>query len=347
MKAKTHSLSRLAGFPALWFLCLVTPSFAQLYKVTDLGTLPGNNFSAATAINSFGQVVGYGGHAFLWSKEHGMRDLGTLFSGGPSWAAAINDRGHVTGGSWVDTADNGAFLWTPAGGMQEIVPIGDGQGGMGINDFGEVAGWTMVEPPEAFVWTRSGGEVNLDTLLGWPEGGASGINDFGQVVGFFVLLDGSTHAFRWSEKLGVEDLGPGYANAINLAGDVVGSTALDGHAFLWTKRGGMQDLGTLSGDSASSAAAINFFGLVVGTSGTRAFFWSQWTGMLDLNTLIPRNSGWTLSNATGINIVGQIVGDGIINGQNHAFLLSLTREDENGSSDLVSTLQTTKTRTAY
>ncbi|MBE9225207.1 hypothetical protein IQ264_07150 [Phormidium sp. LEGE 05292] len=43
--------------------------------------------------------------------------------------------------------------------------------------------------------------------------------------------------------------------------------------------------------------------------------------MTSLNSLIPSNSGWFLSDATGINKTGQIVGNGIINGQTHAFLL--------------------------
>jgi hypothetical protein len=42
--------------------------------------------------------------------------------------------------------------------------------------------------------------------------------------------------------------------------------------------------------------------------------------MKDLNTLIPRNSGWELTSAKSINDAGQIVGNGVINGQNHAFL---------------------------
>lgn len=44
--------------------------------------------------------------------------------------------------------------------------------------------------------------------------------------------------------------------------------------------------------------------------------------MKDLNTLIPADSGWVLSQAQGINKRGQIVGNGVINGQAHAFLLT-------------------------
>jgi probable HAF family extracellular repeat protein len=44
--------------------------------------------------------------------------------------------------------------------------------------------------------------------------------------------------------------------------------------------------------------------------------------MSDLNSLIPPNSGWTLSEAFGINDTGQITGTGAINGATHAFLLN-------------------------
>jgi len=47
--------------------------------------------------------------------------------------------------------------------------------------------------------------------------------------------------------------------------------------------------------------------------------WSRSTGMLDLNKLIPRNSGWLLQVARAINDQGQILDLGMLNGQNEAF----------------------------
>jgi probable HAF family extracellular repeat protein len=44
--------------------------------------------------------------------------------------------------------------------------------------------------------------------------------------------------------------------------------------------------------------------------------------MLDLNNLIPANSGWFLQAANAINDKGQIVGEGTLNGQIEAFLLT-------------------------
>lgn len=52
-----------------------------------------------------------------------------------------------------------------------------------------------------------------------------------------------------------------------------------------------------------------------------AFLWHD-SEMTDLNTLIPIESGWTLTDAKGLNTQGQIVGQGKYNGQQHAFLLT-------------------------
>jgi hypothetical protein len=44
--------------------------------------------------------------------------------------------------------------------------------------------------------------------------------------------------------------------------------------------------------------------------------------MTDLNDSIPAASGWLLNDAQAQNARGQIVGDGIHNGQPRAFLLT-------------------------
>jgi probable HAF family extracellular repeat protein len=90
----------------------------------------------------------------------------------------------------------------------------------------------------------------------------------------------------------------------------------------------MTDLKTLGGYT-SFANGINDVDQVVGASqyqkknatGPRhAFLWQNGT-MTDMNTLLPRKSGWVLTNATTINNDGQIVGSGTIGGQSHAFLM--------------------------
>ncbi len=78
----------------------------------------------------------------------------------------------------------------------------------------------------------------------------------------------------------------------------------------------MQDLGTLPGGTQSSAYGINDSGQVVGWSNSsssstlgQAFLYSG-RQMIDLNTLIPADSGWTLRQAQAINSTGQIVAYG-------------------------------------
>jgi probable HAF family extracellular repeat protein len=84
-------------------------------------------------------------------------------------------------------------------------------------------------------------------------------------------------------------------------------------------------VGTFSG-FVSHARAKNDSGQVVGWSTNsvgdqRAFLYSDGV-MVDLNGLLPPGSGWELLEATGINESGQIVGNGVINGQTHGFILT-------------------------
>jgi probable HAF family extracellular repeat protein len=88
----------------------------------------------------------------------------------------------------------------------------------------------------------------------------------------------------------------------------------------------MHDLGVPHGFRQSNANGINEAGDIVGwadtgTMDTSAVIYSNGTWR-DLNTLIARGSGWFLSVATGINTSGQIVGTGLHNGAERAFLLT-------------------------
>src|SRR5437660_7681384 len=99
----------------------------------------------------------------------------------------------------------------------------------------------------------------------------------------------------------------------------------------------MTDLGTLGGSS--YAYGINDSGTIVGYSWTpnsdhpHAFVYLNGM-MIDLNSLIPSGAGWELLEAYGINNGGQIVGEGLLNGQSHAFRLDpapLGRSEEHTS----------------
>jgi probable HAF family extracellular repeat protein len=330
--------NRLA-LSVLVVLSLAAFAAAQSYTLTDLG--PGQAF----AINGLGDVVVQptSGNSFVWSPGGNQLSLTPLTAGYPTTPYGINNQGLVVG-----LSSNGqgfaAALWTNG------VPLdlgnlgGPACAGAGINASAEVAGYCFLLDGriEAFLWSKATGMQGIASLQGGGGSVAQAINRFGQVVGYAPDLGHiPSYAFIWSKTTGkAKNLGklPGYdssyAFAINDLGQVAGQSAclncsLSGHATLWSKtKGSMLDLGVPPGASDSFASGINNVGQVVGSSAPQganpghAFVWSQSTGMLDLNNLIPANSGWLLQQATAINDQGQIVGYGILNGQSEAFLLT-------------------------
>jgi probable HAF family extracellular repeat protein len=118
-----------------------------------------------------------------------------------------------------------------------------------------------------------------------------------------------------------------YAQALNNAGQVIGSSYLSGgeHAFLYSSGTGMVDL-TLGGSN-SYAQALNDAGQVIGysyTSGNaaqHAFLYSD-GAMTDLTSLLSSGFGWQLNQVLGLNNQGRITGTGYFDGQLHAFQLS-------------------------
>lgn len=179
--------------------------------------------------------------------------------------------------------------------------------------------------------------IDLGTL-GGAYSNAAAVNESGQVVGNSHTTGGTQdnqHAFLWQNGT-MTDLGTlagdvrSVAADINDVGQIVGTSVnsnISYHAVLW-QNGIMTDLGTLGG-GVSGATAINNHGQIVGSSRTtdgayHVFVWEAGV-MYDLNSFLPASSGWELIGATGyidINDVGQIVGRGQINGQNHAFRLT-------------------------
>jgi probable HAF family extracellular repeat protein len=200
------------------------------------------------------------------------------------------------------------------------LPGGSASGADGINDSGEVVGWSYTASGDthAFLYTQATRMTDLGTL-GGNDSEADGINDSGEVVGWSNTASSDTDAFLYTQATGMTDLGvlPGYtdsyATAVNDSGEVVGySTSASGikHAFLYAQATGMIDLGTLGGDN-SEAYGINNSGQVVGWSNPanapiHAFLYSQATGMIDIDVQAGESSDQ--SEAYGINDSGQVVG---------------------------------------
>jgi probable HAF family extracellular repeat protein len=305
--SENGDIDPLTGFPEVR---------ATLWKdgeVIDLGTLGGYESVVVSAGNNRGQVAGVATNAipdpfsglgtqlraFLWQRGV-MQDLGSL--GGPdAFAFDINERGQVVGCAFTNS--------TPPNPTQD-----------------------------PFLW-ENGRMTDLGTF-GGTYACAFVINNQGQVMGSSNLPgDQVMHAFFW-ERGTLTDLGSFGGNMVepfwlNNIGEVVGTAEYPGntirHGFLW-KKGVITDLGTLypgcgSSVTGSVALQVNSKTQIVGNSwcdntAAAGFLWENGGPMVDLNSLIPPNSGMQLLGAQNINERGEITGSGILpNGDVHVCLL--------------------------
>lgn len=306
-----------------------TPNGTRLrYRVINLGTL-GGSASAGNGINELGWVTGGSNLAGDQSEEaalwaYGLKlPLGTL--GGPNSAVLFpskSNTGLIAGVSETGEPDSLGEEWSCSfffpsntghrcvgfiwkfGVMSPLPTLGGNNGfAAGINDAGQIVGWAEnnVHDPtchgrhqvlqfEAVIWGPEGQiQRQLPPLGDDPDGAAVAINNLGDVVGISGTCDQAVG--RFSAK----------------------------HAVIW-RNGTVSDLGNLGGAAWNTPDAINNHGDIVGfsdlagdASGSPNFHAVLWAAKggpdcqgrcLDLGTL----SGDVLSEATGINNHGQIVG---------------------------------------
>lgn len=324
------------------------------YTVTAIGKLLGATFSEAFAINASGEVVGTWEkpgsddlHAFLFASGRAS-DLGSFGEFG-ALATGINDSNVVVG--TLQTAGSLPTFLYKNGTMSLVNGITVAQEHVSINDSNEVLGFSTATDDATL--SVGGDLLDLGSLAGHGSVGM-GINNSGEVVGYSntgqtVTSAGDVpfgpavsaplavaHPFLYqSGKItGVATLGgtDAEATAINGIGVMVGYSQTKGdlatHAFSYAN-GKLHDLGAPKGSDDAWATAINASDVVVGdfrvspTSTTQhAFIYDQGT-MTDLNSLIPKNSGYTLIDATAINNNGQIVVNALNkSGQEEAVLLT-------------------------
>jgi probable HAF family extracellular repeat protein len=109
--------------------------------------------------------------------------------------------------------------------------------------------------------------------LGGADSWAKGINNAGQVTGFSGIPNGLAHAFIWDPVNGMRDIattgGDSFAESISDHGQVAGTVVIAGQsrAFRWSEQSGMVPLGTLGG-VLSQGFGINNLGHVVGHAAT-------------------------------------------------------------------------------
>jgi probable HAF family extracellular repeat protein len=175
--------SHSPGVAALW-------SAAKIY---NLAAISGDiSFTNAYGISDNMLVVGTGSaalppdYAVAWSLSSGLIQLPGLLGTSFARAFAINKSGTIIAGDDSDGGNFEAVAWILDSGSGQYVlnDLGAGQA-FAINDVCQVVGDSGLQ--KAFIWTPTQGRVDLNTLI--PPGSgvvlryANGINNAGQIVG--------------------------------------------------------------------------------------------------------------------------------------------------------------------
>lgn len=290
-------------------------------------------------------------NAAIWAPNGQVFELSTP-EGDQSHAVWINDFGQVSGwisNSTVDPCSFGLFPNNVGIESQAVVwefgvmiPLGTLGGtnsyGEFINNRGQVSGHsetsnvpdpnTGCPPFDPFIWENGKMTDILPGDFGGGAGGTNFLNNRGQAVGFATLAgDVASHPFLWdngkvTDLFTVGNLGGSFGGGFNVneEGHVVGTAALTGDesydAVLW--RGSeFVDLKTLSGDGCSQPSFIDSHDRIVGVSAPcdfstqRAFLWEDGE-IVDLDMLIPADSGIQLKSADWINEHGEIAAQGVL-----------------------------------
>jgi probable HAF family extracellular repeat protein len=252
----------------------------------DLGIPGGGDSRTAvcfpTAINSAGNVVGYGRQvdgsqvAFFWTATDGFIVLGDIstHADNGNTAYAINDSDQVTGN--IIFKERGktyhAYLWSPGMVHPRDLGVTDGAQfsvGLGINNLGRIVGGSLSTSDfrwNPMIWSRQAGMRLLGMIEGSLYAQAKAINDAGQIIGI-DQTGTSDLAFYTDRETGLKFLnGLGgniiYANAINQQGVIVGSaedSTRNPHAVMWATPSSAPTVLPLA-----SAYGLNNVGQVVG-----------------------------------------------------------------------------------
>lgn len=302
-------------WPVTLFLVITTMAVSQsrtkadagsAYEIVELPLRP-------SSISNSGWVAGSteDQHAATWNAKAGLFRISLPAEFSFSESTSINNNGDAVGtAATADSSKRIAFIVREN--KVSLLP-GNQSRANSINDSGGIVGQTIFpdsKAAEPVLW-KNGASTNLHICCaGW----ARSINRQNLIVGDTYDPNGRYHAFLWDAKTGkrlLETPGEEFSSALALndRGEVL-IKGTPGGLFLYSNRR-FQPIDIPK----ATPHAMNHDAFVVGSYGPkpeeqRAFVWDKLHGMRDLNSLIPKGSGWTLEVASGINDKGEIVGWG-------------------------------------
>lgn len=313
------------------------------YFIQALG--PPSPLAEAYGINGVSQNVGVAGFAYPSDGSVGI--AGVVWDGGfpvvslspdsGSILYSVNDSGDAVGFRGFNAPTEVPILVRGGVSSDHDDLFGPGSLFTGINNAGLVCGYNL-NTYRAFIYdsVRNAKVASIDPLSGRSAIAAATINQAGQVAGT-SWNNGPRHGFVFSNGA-YTDLGPAeYVEGLNDVGQVAGAlgkpSPQDSASAVWdiTKTPpAVQELpvpqGFLGGGGYGNG--INNHGVVVGTcwgppnsNMLPSAYIFDGSSSTDLNTLIS-DPGWRLQYAAAINDSGQITGNGTLNGQDVAFLLT-------------------------
>ncbi|MCE5341072.1 MAG: DUF3466 family protein [Planctomycetaceae bacterium] len=325
--ARSRTKSAFQFFILLAIFALCNSALAVDYEIVNLGSLTTGGASYAYSINNDGVIVGRAQTAsgttiaclFDNTGSGSNTNLGALAGYSDSYAYSINDSGQIVGWSQNSSTDTSACSFTTSAGSVASIKSGNGMA-IAINNAGITVGR----------YDNKAYNFTTDAQLSTKDSYALSINNTGTVVGIEADTGGNYFAciFNSGGNITLSDL-ESFAYSINDAGKIVGSN--EGVACLFDETGGKAN--TLLDGLGSLAIANNISNEIIGyamdseNNAIACMFDPTDSGHnINLNDLIDPSLGWNLRYAYDINDDGWIVGVGILNGTETAYLLKAIPE---------------------
>ena len=309
-------------------------------SVTDLGPVPADTPGGGAqfrpgGINRNDQIAGTAGNwSYLWQQEQGYTPINASPPSYEFHSPLIDAAGDMAGYYDAPFNPGGHIPYRYAGGNFQILDHAGLAYGtnevLGMNSKGDAVGFVSGETydgatgttgPYQYLASLWNADSSARVALGLPDGStARAINDGGQIVGTEpgpMSSEGATRPFLLQDPGGVPTILPTLTNttndvpvAINNAGWIAGTAGGGGAAgVLWKPDPQTGRYTALPLDF--TPVGINNQNVVAGADGT---VWSEAGGDLQVNSLLPANSGWVLNTISGINDHNDLDGTGTVNG---------------------------------